>query len=748
VKFRNLSIKNKLIAISMLTAVVSLFVVLVFNVVGVYFSYRSSITDRAMSFARVIGANCTAALIFDDQKSAEDTLKSLKSESNIDYARVFSTEGKIFAEYKGKGRTETAYFEKGWELEFQAMFKKELPQCHFGFLRGGLQVFMPIVSDNKVVGAIEIYSNLKALRNTLFSLTVMSLLAVFFSTLIAYLVSIVYQRYISGPILTLTRAMAKVSQDNDYAIRVEKENSDELGLLFQGFNDMLSEIQDRDEKLYFVQFTVDHMKDAMYWIDPTGKVVNANASASLMLGYSREEFLSMSINDLDPKFSMDSWKELWNLFREIKSVAFETQNIAKDGKIIPVEVNISYLNFREKEYSCAIIRDLTDKRKLQGQLEQAQKMEAIGTLAGGVAHDLNNILGAVIGYPQIMLLEMPDDSPLRPKLLTIQKSGQKAAAVVQDMLTLARRGVELQNAVNLNEIVSEYLNSPELKSLKETSPQIRFESYLQEDLPNILGSDFHIGKALMNLTTNAAEAMTLGGGVVEISTANHYIERSFNGYQSIPPGHYAVLSVRDEGSGISPKDRENIFEPFYTKKIMGKSGTGLGMTVVAGVVKDHRGFIDLTSAVGSGSRFDLYFPITEEVIQKKESIQPIESYGGTESILVVDDIPEQREVACMVLKRLGYQVSAVTGGEEALEFLKENPVELLILDMIMDPGIDGLETYRRVLSHHPGQKAIIATGYAETERVKTALSLGVGAYVKKPYTIENLGIAVRGVLDA
>ena len=748
-KFKDLSIKKKLIAISMLTAISSLLVVLVFNIVGMYISYRGSISESAMSFARIIGTNCVAPLIFDDQVAAQKTLNSLKTESSVRFARIYITNKEVFAEYISEGEKDTPTKEFWSNTKFNKMSGKGISECRFSFWDNVVSVLMSIESDDKRIGVIEISYNLNELKKDLMGLTSMSILAVLCSIVIAYLVSTVAQRDISGPILTLTQAMENVSIENDYTVRVEKKNLDELGMLIDGFNHMLAEIQERDEVLFFVQQTVENMKDVMYWIDTDGRIVNANASASTTLGYSKEELLSMSINDLDPYYNMDSWKEQWEIFREYKFFSFEAQNISKNGKIIPIEVNINFLKFKDKEYSCAIIRDLTEKKRLTAQLEQAQKMEAIGTLASGVAHDLNNILGAVVGYPQIMLMDLPKDSPLAHNLLMIQASGQKAAAIVQDMLTLARRGVDLQNATNLNEVIKAYAESAEFKALKRSIPGIDVRVDPEKDIPNILGSDFQLSKALMNLVTNAAEAMSLkGGGMVRISSSKRILIKPYNGYQTIPAGQYAVLSVQDTGAGISKEDQSNIFEPFYTKKMMGKSGTGLGMTVVAGVVKDHGGFIDLKSSEKQGTNFDLYFSVTDKTIQGKEEIKAFESYKGMESILVVDDTKEQREVACIVLKKLGYRVCSVTGGEKALTFLRQNRVDLLILDMIMDPGIDGLETYKRVLEIYPGQKAIIATGYAETERVKEAMKLGVGTYIKKPYTIEKLGIAVRRILDS
>jgi CheY-like chemotaxis protein len=310
-------------------------------------------------------------------------------------------------------------------------------------------------------------------------------------------------------------------------------------------------------------------------------------------------------------------------------------------------------------------------------------------------------------------------------------------------LALARRGISATEVVNLNDIIFEYLKSPEHKKLKSYYPGVVVETNLKPDLTNILGSPAHLSKTIMNLVSNAAEAMP-EGGKISISTENHYIDRPIRGYDHVEEGDYVTLRISDNGTGISSEDIDRIFEPFYTKKKMGRSGTGLGLAVVWGVVKDHNGYIDLQSTEGEGATFTLYFPVTRQEPAKEESALSIEDYiGQGESILVVDDVEDQRELAYTILNKLGYSVTTVSSGEEAVDYMKNNSSDLLILDMIMDPGIDGLETYRQIVELHAGQRAIIVSGFTETERVKEAQSLGAGQYIKKPYTLEEIAVAVK-----
>jgi two-component system, cell cycle sensor histidine kinase and response regulator CckA len=287
------------------------------------------------------------------------------------------------------------------------------------------------------------------------------------------------------------------------------------------------------------------------------------------------------------------------------------------------------------------------------------------------------------------------------------------------------------------------LKSPECKKLQMYHPGVHLQTRFATDVLNISGSSTHLSKTIMNLISNAAEAMPVGGQIT-VTTENRYIDRPIRGYDHVKEGDYVVLTISDTGTGISPDDVKKIFEPFYTKKKMGRSGTGLGMTVVWGTVKDHNGYINVQSTEGKGTAITLYFPVTREKLPEDKSCPAITTYNGNgESILIVDDIQEQREIASGMLAMLGYSTESVSSGEDAVKYLKTNKADLLVLDMIMDPGMDGFDTYKKILEYHPGQKAIIASGFSETDRARETQRLGAGEYVKKPFLLEKIGIAVK-----
>ncbi len=474
-------------------------------------------------------------------------------------------------------------------------------------------------------------------------------------------------------------------------------------------------------------------------LDVRATVMNRNDEFGLLIDAFNKMAATIEDNQIKIVTSSQQLEEmnhrLETFNRNLEKIVSErTADLAATNTRLSREIKERELAARENE-------------RLQFQLQQAKKMEAIGTLAGGVAHDLNNILSGLVSYPELLLLDLPPGSPLREPILTIKKSGEKAASIVQDLLTLARRGVTVTEQISLNKIVTEYLRSPEYLELAARHPHVRIETRLDPELMLIKGSSVHLSKTLMNLATNACEAMPSGGSVV-IETANRYIDARLNAFENIPEGDYAMLIISDLGIGISPEDMERIFEPFYTKKVMGRSGTGLGMAVVWGTVKDHQGHIDIRSVEGQGTTLNLFFPVSRAKQTTAAGQRTMADFmGHGESLLVVDDIPEQREIASRILQKLNYRVATVSSGEQAVAYLQRDTADLLVLDMIMAPGMDGLDTYRAIVKRHPNQKAIIASGYSENTRVKQAQQLGAGCYVKKPYTLEKLGVAVRKALD-
>jgi signal transduction histidine kinase/ActR/RegA family two-component response regulator len=470
--------------------------------------------------------------------------------------------------------------------------------------------------------------------------------------------------------------------------------------------------------------------------DEIGEMAAAFNEMSTRLDQQRKELLQ-SIRDRDKYFD-----RLEKSNRELEAL-----NAGLEGLVDERTGRLRQRNERLRQEIRERRRADQERKRLEERLNRSKKMEALGLMAGGVAHDLNNVLSGIVGYPDLILADLPPDSSLAHPVNVMRESGHKAAAIVQDLLTLARRGVTQTQVLHFNDdVVQDCMDSPEMAALRADYPDIWFETRLADGLLHIRGSAVHLRKTVMNLMVNAAEAQPEGGTIV-IATENRYVDRPIHGYDQVNEGDYVLLRVEDQGVGIAAEDLDRVFEPFYTKKVMGRSGTGLGMAVVWGTVQDHRGYINVRSVPGEGSAFELYFPVTRDArADAPEPPRLDDLMGDGRSVLVVDDVPEQRDIAARMLTRLGYAVETAESGEAAVQRLADGPVDALVLDMIMEPGIDGLETYRRVAAMRPGQPAVIASGFAESERVREAQRLGAGPYLRKPYTLERIGLALREAL--
>ncbi len=588
--------------------------------------------------------------------------------------------------------------------------------------------------------------------------------------------------FMRKPLHILQTGIDRVAK-GEYEYGFDEIRHKELSGIADRFSEMAGEIQSRERTLRVVnrelmqeigeresaeekikqseakyRSILDNMKEGYFEVDLNGVFVFANRAMLDLSGYSQDDLIGMDFrNIVDEENAGIVFKVFNTIYRTHKSeklIPFEAVN--KKGSKRRIEISASLItdaNNKPEGFS-GVARDITErivaekeKRDLELKLQRSQKMEALGLLAGGVAHDLNNVLSGIVSYPELLLMDLADDSPLKNPLLAIQSSGQKAADIVMDLLALARRGVSALEIVNLNDIVLDYLKAPEHKKLATYHSEVRVQTDLEDKLLNIKGSPVHLRKSIMNLVSNAAEAQP-GGGEIQISTYNRYVDTPIRGYEDIKEGDFVVLEVRDKGIGISDEDLNRIFEPFYTKKVMGRSGTGLGMAVVWGTIQDHHAYLNVESHEGSGTTFYIYFPATREKAQADKAALPLEAYlGHRQTIIVVDDIQEQRELAQVMLTKLNYSVKTIESGEKAVEYLRDHEADLLILDMIMDPGMDGLETYKQIVAMHPNQKAIIASGYSETYRVKEAQQLGAGEYIKKPYTMEKVGLAVQRELS-
>lgn len=503
----------------------------------------------------------------------------------------------------------------------------------------------------------------------------------------------------------------------------------------------------KELKLFF--HALDTSFDSVVVTDTQGHISYTNKATLKFTGFTSHEMHQQSFDIFcgDENFTI---KNILSFLKQQSHWENEFLGKRKDDSVFPAFASITTI-FDDSNQPLGIlfiIKDLTEIKQAEKKRVQLERkpnhtstMEAMGQMAGGVAHDLNNILSGIVGYPELLLAKLPEDSDLRSPLQDIHNSGKRASAVVADLLTLARGAASIREDHNLNHLIDNYLLSPEGKKLKSLYPLVNYTLQLDPALQTISCSHVHITKCIMNLITNATEAIS-STGTVTIATRNHCVDKTFARKHHMATGEYVVLSVKDTGTGISNKDLQHIFEPFYTKKIMGRSGSGLGLAIVWNTVQDHDGKL-IVKRTSKGTCFRLYFHATgnTESPPKQPAIE--KRYPGNgERILVVDDEELLQTMGTGILRSLGYSVKSLGSGREAVAYLKNHSVDLVLLDMLMEPDMDGLETYKQILQISPGQKAIIVSAYSRNDAVRETLALGAGAFLKKPYDIDQLSMVV------
>ncbi len=493
----------------------------------------------------------------------------------------------------------------------------------------------------------------------------------------------------------------------------------------------------------------DNSGDGICIVNREGYYKSVNRKLSDRVGYSEEEFKLRTPMDFYTGVPDGFIRSMLDKAFATGSAEYEAVLVTRSGEHIPVEIRAQRFIFDNEEALLCTCREITGRKKreeenrnLQERLHRASKMEAIGLMAGGIAHDLNNILAGVTGYPELLLLELSQDSKMRKPVEEVLHSGRRAAAVVAELLTMARGVASAKDPHDCNRMIEKFLNTLEAIKITEDYPGVEVVTQFGKATGRITCSPIHLQKCIMNLLLNAVEAVDdLTGARVEITTARKYLDEDIVERQHLESGDYVLIGVHDNGPGISSQDIEHIFEPFYSKKIMGRSGTGLGLTVVWNVVHEHDGAISVKSS-GEGTTFTLYFPATDDA-----EIEPIDEFvrwpKPAGHILVVDDEQQLRDVASAMLATFGYTAKSVSSGEKAVAILQEEKFDMVLLDMLMEPGMNGRQTYEEIIKINPGQKALIASGFSENEEVKRALELGAGGFIKKPYSLNELWQAVQ-----
>ncbi len=578
---------------------------------------------------------------------------------------------------------------------------------------------------------------------------------------------------------TLVIETDRITQDVSYRIPRTSSTLSEFHVLRDAMNAMAGKLNSQIQELHGEittrhkveallsqgkkewELTFDAVPDMIITMNLECAVLRANRAMLSFLGCSIEAVVGMRADELIEY-------ECSRFPLPLNSISNNMAGEKDVGSDLEAE---RYCEFYDKKHNCylsvthsplrdydneltgyvQVIRDITQQRKeleqresMQERLQKAETMESMGLMAGGVAHDLNNILSGVINYPELMLMEMDEDNKWRSYLEMIQNSGKRAAAVVADLLTIARGAACVKVPEIMNELITGYLTTGEFKALAERYPEVKVDLLLTDDLYPCRCSAVHIQKVLMNLVVNGFESIK-GTGTITLGSENRTLGSSDK--DDLVPGDYVHITVADTGSGISQEDLQHVFEPFYSKKTMGYSGTGLGLAVVWNVVQEHNGRISVDSSP-DGTNFSILLPACAKDFVPSRAADAVipQSLPGIDTVLVVDDDEMQRDITGRMVMALGCAPVTASSGEEAVEYLREHRVDLVLLDMIMEPGMNGRQTLEEILSFKPKQKTLIVSGFADNKEVKKACVLGKTELVKKPFTLADLASAMKRVV--
>ncbi len=492
----------------------------------------------------------------------------------------------------------------------------------------------------------------------------------------------------------------------------------------------------------FSDVVIDSLPGLFYIVDEAGNLIRWNKNMQEVTGYSPEELTNRS--------ALDFFREDRELIRgkiqevfQSGSASVEAKMVMKSGESRSFMLTGFRMIMNDKPYVVGVGIDISERKRLEDQLRQSQKMESIGTLAGGISHDFNNILTAIIGYGSLLQMKMKADDPLRHNVEQILASANRAASLTQGLLAYSRKQVLNPRQVNLNDIIMKV----ERLLARLIGEDVEFKCILTDQDVTVLADAGQLEQILMNLATNARDAMPDGGYLYIETRRVELDEASAKVHDVRKAGAYAQILVTDSGTGMDLKTRERIFEPFFTTKDVGK-GTGLGLAMVYGIIKQHNGFVEVESEIGRGTTLKIYLPIAPRVMEEIRRVDSTAPIGGRETVLVAEDDEIVRTFITSVLTQFGYVVIQAEDGEDAVKkfMVNRGAIKLLLLDVMM-PKKNGKEVYDKIRIFQPDIKALFLSGHTADIMGQKGLPDKALNFIQKPMPMNDLLRKVREVLD-
>ncbi len=701
--FYQLSLRNKIITIVLTTVILALSIGFSFNLYQELKSTKNNLLTEKILTAKIVGSYTTSDLTFNNRETALDSLSYLKTDPTIINAYIFDHKNKLFVSlYKDVVTTKSQRFISSHE-----------------FINKELVVVEPIYLDKEKIGTLHLVSSTEQYLETI------QTRIKYFAILIAILVALSFvlagklSAIVTSPILSLVNAINLFSTKKFEQIKVDSKHKDETQQLVNSFNDLLFQLKKREEESdnakNHIHNILNNLVEGVMTISENGLIRSVNLTAEKMFGYSANGLIGNSITTLTTKEQLEKFDGYYNYYTETGEIAitlkgFETIGVKNNRSQFPVFVTISKIPGSDNDEQLLIIscQDISSKKLQDEQIRRTQRMDALGKLTGGIAHDYNNMLGVISGYAELIEYQPVDPETLKSYALEILRATDRGKSLTSKLLAFTKKDSTEANIANINEAIIQNKNIIE----KTITAKITLDLKLVDNIWNCWIDTGDFEDALLNLSINAMHAM-VDGGTLNIETHNIHMNEIEADVLNLSPGDYIKLTIHDTGVGMDESTRTHIFEPFFTTKK--DKGTGLGLSQVYGFVKRSNGEIKVYSEPGQGTHFNLYFPryVSANKNSPEDVVKATDTslYNGTETILVVDDEQALRLLAKDLLKLFGYSVLTAESAEDALNILETNKIDLLLSDIIM-PNIDGYQLATEVTQRFPEVKIQLASGFS------------------------------------
>jgi PAS domain S-box-containing protein len=739
--FKNMSFRRKLLAYAAGISLLSLFLACSAIVYYDIIAFRRSLVETTSAEADILAQTASSAIVFFDSDFATKVLAGLEAEPHVVAACIYTRDGVRFAEYSRKSDG--------------IKFPDAAPNSNHTFTPSHLDVFRPILFEGEAVGAIFIRVDIKDLSSRVRGLLLIVVAAMAVSLVAALFVSFVFQRIITRPVTELANTARKFSRDNDYSARAALYSRDELGELTKTFNDMLDQIQTRDAALQESEernrSLLENLDLGVALIDTDFNIVVANPEYCRRAKTTQADILGKkcyaAMHMRDSICPECPGRETIRTGHDAEIVIEQTDS-PENPAFLRIHTFPMFNQNRHVRGFIALSEDITKKKNeekekelLRGQLIQSQKMEAVGQLAGGMAHDFNNMLAVIMGNASLGQIESEPGGANIERFTRILDASDRARSLTLKLLTFSRK-----EQINVQDIWMHNVIDELVTMLTRTLDRsIEIKTFIQDKCLVHIDKN-QIQQALLNVCVNAGDAMP-EGGVLTLECRRHTFDGTVcRDCGKTSKGDFCMLQVSDTGVGMSDKVRQKVMEPFFTTKGVGK-GTGLGLSVTHGIVESHKGHIHIYSEINRGTCIRIYLPLSEAAEEADKSHEEFVIHRGTETVLIVDDEPEVLDIAAALLKKAGYTPIPALGGPKALEIFhsKNGEIDIVLLDMIM-PGLSGSEVYDELKKHNPGIAVLLASGFSINGQAGELLQKGVQGFVQKPFDIYSLTKAIREVL--